>query len=78
MSKAQLQFLLVILKKLEQGGKSHPHQHRLGSILNAHNSLMVKKLRNQQVPIEKTLKPWPSIIDGPATTVHSATAQAEG
>jgi hypothetical protein len=37
---------------------------------------MAKKSRNQQVPVEKTPEPWPPITNGPATTAHSATAQA--
>jgi hypothetical protein len=44
----------------------------------AHNPLMAKKSRNQQVPIEKTPEPWPPITNGPTTTAHSATAQAGG
>jgi hypothetical protein len=30
------------------------------------------------VPAEKIPKPWPPITNGPASTVHSATAQPEG
>jgi hypothetical protein len=30
------------------------------------------------VPAEKISEPWPPIINGPASTVHSATAQPEG
>jgi hypothetical protein len=44
----------------------------------AHNPLMAKKSRNQQVPVEKIPEPCPPIINGPATTAHSATAQARG
>jgi hypothetical protein len=39
---------------------------------------MAKKSWNQQVPVEKTPEPWPPITNGPATTAHSATAQAGG
>jgi hypothetical protein len=39
---------------------------------------MAKKSRNQQIPVEKTSEPWPPITNGPATTAHSATAQAGG
>jgi hypothetical protein len=44
----------------------------------AHNPLMAKKLRNQQVPVEKTPEPWPPITNGPTTTAHSAMAQVGG
>jgi hypothetical protein len=30
------------------------------------------------VPAEKIPEPWPPITNGPASTVHSATAQPEG
>jgi hypothetical protein len=30
------------------------------------------------VPAKKILEPWPPITNGPASTVHSATAQPEG
>jgi hypothetical protein len=44
----------------------------------AHNPLMAKKSRNQQVPVKKTPEPWPPITNRLATTAHSATAQAVG
>jgi hypothetical protein len=66
-------------KKTRLGREKPPSPTSPGaSTQGAHNPLMAKKSRNQQVPVENPPEPWPPITNGPATTAHSATAQAGG
>jgi hypothetical protein len=64
-------------KKTWRGRKSSSPTSLWASTQGAHKPPMTKKSWNQQIPVEKTSEPWPPITNGPTTTAHSATTQAE-
>jgi hypothetical protein len=75
-------YLLVLLQyfELTRSGRGKPSSSTSSrtDTQGAHNPLMAKKPRKQQVPVEKTFEPWPPITNGLATIVHFVTAQAGG